>query len=68
MQIYGWELLVLCHYPGQSCDHKHCDGEVIMFLVYHVTSRESMFKGLCEFMEEARHGELPSCHVWWPLV
>ena len=32
MQIYGQELLVLCHYNDKSCDHKRCDGENIMFL------------------------------------
>ena len=49
MQTYGLELPVLCHYGDKSCDHKYCSGED-MFLVCHVTSREHMFKGLCEFM------------------
>ena len=40
---------MLCDYADKSCDHKHCDGGD-MFLICHVTSREHMFKGLCEFM------------------
>ena len=30
---------MLCQYPDKSCDHKHCDGGNIMFLICHVTSR-----------------------------
>ena len=41
---------MLCHYADKSCDHKHCDGEYIMFLIFHVTSREYMFKGLWELV------------------
>ena len=40
------ELFVVCHHPDKSCGHKHCDN----VLIYHVTSREHMFKELCEFM------------------
>ena len=39
---------MLCHYADKSCDHKYCDGGDI--LICHVTSREHMFKGFCEFM------------------
>ena len=46
--IYGLELLALCHHPGNSCDHKHCDSDDAMFLICHLTSREH--KGLCKFM------------------
>ena len=49
MEIYGWEVLVLFHYADKSCDHKHRDGGDV-FLICHVTSRDYMFKGLCEFM------------------
>ena len=55
MRIYRWELLVLCHYADKSCDQscdKHCDGGDIMFLVCHVTSREHMFKELCELSRD----------------
>ena len=41
---------MICHYAYKSCDRKHCDGEDIMFLICHMTSREHMFEGLCEFM------------------
>ena len=52
MRIHGWKLFVLCHSADKSCDHKHCNGGDKMFLIYHVTSREHVFKGLCEFMGE----------------
>ena len=41
---------MLCHYGGKCCDHKHCDGGDITFLICHITSREHVFKGLCEFI------------------
>ena len=47
MRIYGWELLAVCHHP-KSRDHKHCDSGG-MFLICHVSSREHILKGLCEF-------------------
>ena len=50
MQIYGWQLLVLCHHPDKLCDHKHCEGGDKKFLICHVTSRQHMFKGSYEFM------------------
>ena len=50
MRIYGWEHFVLCHYADKSCNRKHYDGGDIMFVIYHVISREHIFKGLCEFM------------------
>ena len=28
------------HYADKSCDHKHCDGGDILFLICHVTTRE----------------------------
>ena len=37
------------------CEHRHYDSGDIVFLIYHVTSREHMFKGLCECM-----GGIPS--------
>ena len=41
---------------------------VEMFLICHIISLEHMFKWLCEFLGGTRHGESPSCHVWWSLV
>ena len=38
MQIYEWELLVVCHHPSKPFDHKHCDSGNIMFLIRYVTS------------------------------
>ena len=40
---------MLYHYPDKSCDLKDCDGGNI-YLICDVTSREHIFKGLCEFM------------------
>ena len=50
MRIYRWELLAICHQPDETCDHKHCYSADIMFLICHVTSREHMLQGLCEFI------------------
>ena len=48
------EVLAVRHHPDKSCDHTHCDSRDIMFLICHVTPRESreheMFKGLFKFM------------------
>ena len=44
MQIYGWELIAVCHYPNKSYDHKHCDSGDI-FLICQVISREKKSKG-----------------------
>ena len=49
MQIYGWELLAVCH-RHKSYDHKHWDSGDVVFLIFHVTSIEDIFKGLCKFM------------------
>ena len=68
IQIYAWELRAVCHHHYKSCEHKHRDSGGIMVLIFHVTSREHMFKVLYEFMGGTPHDESPSCHVWWPLV
>ena len=52
---------MLCHYADKSCNHKHCDGRD-MFLFCHVTSREHMFKGLCEF-KGGRKSVMMSYHL-----
>ena len=49
MRIYDWEDLMLRHYAYKSCDQNQCEGGHII-LIFHVTFREYMFKGLCEFM------------------
>ena len=59
MRAYGWELLVLCHYTDKSCDHQHCHGGDIMFLICHL-----IFVNLCV---EAHYRESSPCHVWRPL-
>ena len=56
--MYGWEHLKVCHRLGKSCEHWNYDSWDIVFLICHVTSREHMFKRLCEFM-----GGIPSRKV-----
>ena len=68
MEIYGSELLKICHHTGRSCEHKHCDSGEIAFLICHVISREHMSKRLCEFMGERPSWRVTTFHVWWPLV
>ena len=40
---------MLCNYDDRSCDHTHCDGGD-MFFICHVTSREHILRGLCEYI------------------
>ena len=49
MQIYGWNVFLVCHHPDQSCDHNHCNRGGI-FLICHVTSHEHMLKELRKFV------------------
>ena len=49
-KIYVWELLaVFCHLDKFG-DHRHYDSEDIMVLIFHLTSRDHMLKGLYEFI------------------
>ena len=49
MQIYGWNLLAVCHHPDRFCDYWHCDcGDI--FLNCQTISCDNMFQGLSEFM------------------
>ena len=48
MQIYGWNLLKVCHHLGKSCENRYY-GDIVL-LICHVTSREHKFKWLCEFL------------------
>ena len=49
-QIYEREIIVICHRPDRSSNHKHYDSGDIMFLSCHVTSHDNMFKGFYEFI------------------
>ena len=40
---------MVCHHPDKPGNHKHCDSGH-MFIIYHATSRDHMFKKLCGFM------------------
>ena len=54
MGIYGWE--PLCYVTTMISLVTISIAMVEMFLICHVTSREHIFKRLCEFMGDARHG------------
>ena len=51
---------MVCHYPDRSCDHTHCDAGHL-FLICHVTSREHIFKGLCEFVDGSPSQQVTIC-------
>ena len=44
-----WELLTVCHHHGKSCEHRHCNGGIMVFLICHVASCEHVYR-LCEFI------------------
>ena len=44
----GRQLLIVWSHPARPDGQRHF-GSGDMFLIYHVTSREHMFKGLCDF-------------------
>ena len=68
MQIYGWKLLVLCHYTDKSCDHNHRDGEDIGFSFVTLPLLNPCLKGYVNLWVEARHGKSPYRHGWCPVV
>ena len=49
-KFYRWDLLTIHYHPDGFGNHRNCDSGDIMFLICHLTSRNHMFKGLCEFM------------------
>ena len=56
----GCKLLKVCRNLGNSCEHRHYDSADTVFLICHVTSREHMFKWLCEFMDGSSSWRVPS--------
>ena len=50
IRINEWKLLAVCHHPDKFGDHRYFDNGDIMFMICHWTSRDQIFKGLCEFM------------------
>ena len=48
MQIYGWNLLKVCHRLGKPCEHRYY-GDILL-LICNVTSREHKFKWLREYL------------------
>ena len=51
MWLYGRKLLIVCNHPARFGGHIYCGGGGKMFLLYHVTSRDHVFKGLCDLMD-----------------
>ena len=47
--------LAILHLPDKFDDHGHCNGEDLMFLICHVTSRDCVLQYLYHF-----NGENPS--------
>ena len=41
---------MVSHLPAKFDGHRHCGSGDVMFLTCHVTSRDHVFKGLCDFM------------------
>ena len=44
---------------------RHCGSRDIVFSIYHVASRDHLFKGLCNFANRSTHSKSPSCQIWW---
>ena len=38
---------MVSHHPAKFTDHRHCASGDTMFYIYHVTSSNNVFKGLC---------------------
>ena len=50
MRLYGRKLLNGCNHPARFGGHRYCGSGDNMFLIYYVTSRGHLFKGLCDLM------------------
>ena len=64
LRVYEWKFLVFFQYRDKSCDHKHCDGGDIVFLICHGPLVSICLKGYLNLWVEAHHDESPPCHVW----
>ena len=68
MQIYGWELLKVCHHLGKSREHRHYDSGDLIFLIRHVSLANTCLMGYVNLWVKSPHKEPPGSHVCWPLV
>ena len=59
--MYGWDFLVICHHPGQSRDHKHCDSEK-RYLICHVNPQNNLIERSSNFES------LNSLCTWYQLA
>ena len=50
MRLYGKEFLIVWDHPVRFDGHSHCGSEDLTFLIDHVSSRDHLFKRLCDFM------------------
>ena len=46
-----WKESPYCNHPARFGSHRYCGSGYKMFLIYHVTSCDHMFKGLCDLMD-----------------
>ena len=47
MWLYGRKLSIVCNHLARFGSHRYCGSGDKMFLIYNVTSRDHVFKGLC---------------------
>ena len=45
-----WKEALYCNYPARFGSHRYCGSGDKMFLIYHMTSCDQLFKGLCDLM------------------
>ena len=50
MQIYGWELHEVYHFPEKFGDHKNSDSRDITFLICYMIFQDNAIKGLFDFV------------------
>ena len=53
MWNFSWEPLSLGHHTSNFNDIRHCGSEDKTFLIYHVISKDPMFKRLCDLIDKS---------------
>ena len=48
--LFVLKLVIVGNHPVRFGDRRHCDSGDKMLLIYHLTSPNHVFKGLCELM------------------
>ena len=60
--LYGRKLLIVCNCYVRFGVYRHCNSGDMIFLIYCVTSRDHVFKGLCDFISRNFSKKDPPCH------